>query len=104
MAKYHELVEKYGDEIASIKELRQVYEQRVEEADALSVTDDEYEYQEFMIDDLAYSHSQDAYNEWIIALYELSQDVEAEYCDVPFNKPRKQGMKRFWELAELEPR
>ena len=74
MAKYDDLIKDYADEIAEIKRLGTVYNK---------------------------TSTKEAGDNWTVAVSRLMQDIEQEYDDVPFEKPRQQGIERFWELANI---
>lgn len=96
--KYQELVKKYEAEIASLKRAKT----RLDEAQA--------KFNSFKPNDNIqdYSYSEELSNEWEeanqayqIEASQMTQDIEAEYWDVPFAKARKQGIEKFWELAGI---
>ena len=37
----------------------------------------------------------------MLAMQELTQDIDNEYSAVPYGKPAQQGIEKFWELAGL---
>lgn len=102
MAKYHDLVEQYAEEIRRIKVSKAQYEKLAQQADEINpVMHPEPDYPEIQrawaLADLAENAYQAMMSEWD----KLAQDIEAEYWDVPFNKPRQQGIDGFWREAGL---
>jgi hypothetical protein len=98
--KYQELVRKYSTEIARIKAMQAKVDEakrKVNEFEA-SANWDNYDHDAF--EDLARdweTKSVDLHIEY----EKLSQDIEAEYWDVPFASPRKQGIQKFFEEAGI---
>lgn len=102
MSKYHKLVEQYSEEIAAIKTSKALYEKLAREANEINpVLHPEPDYPEIAraqeLADLAHNAYQGMMCEWD----KLAQDIEAEYWDVPFAKPRQQGIDGFWREAGL---
>lgn len=100
MTKYRHLLDEYAEDIATIKvaqqkeeEARQRYNKWVE-----SQTTDNYDYATEA--ELAAKWDEEDLNVGILCS-KLSQDIEVEYSDVPFAKPRKQGVEKFWELSGI---
>lgn len=103
MAKYHDLVKQYADEIAAIKASKAQYERLACEADEVNpVLHPEPDFDAIAraceLADLAENAYQGMMSEWD----KLAQDIEAEYWDVPFAKPRQQGVDGFWREAGLK--
>jgi len=102
MAKYHDLVKQYAEEIRRIKASKAQYEKLAREADEINPVlhpepDLDAIARAFELADLAENAYQVMMSEW----EKLAQDIEAEYWDVPFAKPRQQGMDGFWREAGL---
>jgi len=97
--KYQELAEKYQAEIVSLKRAKARLDQAEESFNAFRVTSD---------DPIQWDHSEELSREWEkanrayqIEVGQLAQDIEAEYNDVPFAKARKQGIEKFWKVADI---
>lgn len=102
MAKYHDLVERYAEEIERIKVSKAQYEKFSRQADEINPVlhpepDLDAIARVFELADMAEQAYQDMLNE----RDKLAQDIEAEYWDVPFAKPRQQGIDGFWREAGL---
>lgn len=98
--KYQALVKKYEAEIAEIKKAKSRLDQASASFNTFQVTSDEA---------IQWARSEELSHEWELANQEyqivasqLTQDIEAEYWDVPFAKARKQGIEKFWELAGIK--
>jgi hypothetical protein len=91
--KYEELVEKYQAEINRIKDLKARAVAALQAANDCKGDwfDCERLHQAWVDADLDYQ----------IEVDRLHQDIEVEYWDVPFDRPRKQGIEKFWELAGI---
>jgi len=103
MAKYHKLIEQYAEQIAAIKASRAQYERLAREADEINPVlhpepDLDAIARAFELADLAENAYQGMMSEW----NKLAQDIEAEYWDIPFSKPRQQGVDGFWREAGLK--
>lgn len=106
MAKYNELIKEFSTEIESIKCLNVKEAEinvRLTEAYEASIGDGDG-------DDVKYFFSckaiEDEMGQVIEVLHSemsgLSHEVEMAYWEVPFAKPRNQGIAKFWELSGLE--
>lgn len=106
MAKYNDLYEKYQQEIETLKQYKAWADEARAAIDAHDGKDVDWR------DDLAvadhqltgqalYQKWQDLADNYQIAADKLSQDIDAEYHEVPFAKPRQQGIEKFWELTGL---
>lgn len=98
--KYETLVSLYAKEIAECKRLAAIVDTERDAANnAGKGIEDEYE---------AYKASEQAmqsYSFWSMeyqaACAALTQQIEDEYCEVPFAKARQQGIDKFFELAGI---
>lgn len=100
MAKYNELVEKYADDIARIKRLQAQEKEAREKLISFEASANWDNY-----DHAAFEELQEEAGQFVIGLSveldKLTQDIEAEYWDVPFAAPRKKGIEKFFEVAGL---
>lgn len=105
MAKYHDLAAKYAEEIQWIKTSKEQYERLARQADEINpVLHPEPDFVAIAeADDLA-QRAQQAYDGLMCEWEKLSQDIEAEYWDVPFAKSRDAGIEGFWREVGLSPR
>lgn len=117
MAKYHDLVEEYSEQIKSIKAMQKEANALLEKAKAIENQPVEYErsddpqedYERFLAAEAdTFFAAQEVYQKWQelddsiqVERERIAQDLQAEYYDVPFAKPRQQGIERFWELAGI---
>lgn len=94
--KYQELVVKYQSEIACLKRAKARLDEAQAKFNSFKPNDNiqDYSYSEELSDE--WTEANQAYQ---IEASRLTQDIEAEYWDVPFAKARKQGIEKFWELA-----
>jgi hypothetical protein len=104
MAKYNDLIQEFSQEIESIKALQAKKAEintRLTKAYGVGIVDgDEAAAHFFSCEAIADEMSQvlaDLHAE----LACLSHEVEMAYWDVPYAKPRQQGMAKFWELSGL---
>lgn len=105
MAKYHKLVEKHQAEIGNIKALRAEYESLIEQVNAIDpVVHPEPDFEALAKLNALEEEAHELYEELYAAWDMLSQDIEAEYYNVPYSKPRQQGIDGFWREAGLETR
>lgn len=107
MAKYNELVAKYASDIEKLKALK------IEADAALDIAKAHDKKEIDWADDMAvvdyYIAGEELFQKWSrlqqnyqIECERLSQDIEMEYWDVPFSKPRNQGIDKFWELSGIK--
>ena len=110
MSKYHKLVRQYRDEINKIKALKARYETLADKAEKIA---DEIDFnapgepgREFFVAveraDAAMEIAHNAHGDYVYALSMLSEDIEAEYAEVPFSKPRQAGIAGFWREAGIK--
>jgi hypothetical protein len=99
--KYQDLVKKYEVEVAEVRQAKARLDEAKKKFKAFNYDDDDDDIQR-------YAHSEELDHEWQLANQEyqivaskLTQDIEAEYWDVPFAKARKQGIEKFWELVGI---
>jgi len=102
MAKYHELVKKYSEEIASIKEAMKKRDEFVARATAMGHDDDGPMGLPVKAARLL-NVADDLQIEANIAWEKLAQDIEQAYQDASFSKSREQGIEGFWREAGLSP-
>ena len=97
MAKYHELVKEYEDEIAYIKREQKVHDARMAEMNAIPMNEDN-------VAEIAEMAEQDeiAYDDLLLAQEELWQNIVIEYQYVPFAAPRNAGIAGFYRVAGLD--
>lgn len=100
MKKYQRLVEQYKKEI---EEIRQLKAKANEARDKLN----NYENAQ-TFDTYDYEKAAKMAAKWESITAELhgkmellTSEIEAEYHDVPFARPRKAGIEKFWELAGI---
>ena len=106
MAKYNELLEKYQADIARLRKYKAWASEALaacEEHDAKEVDwSDELAVADHHLAGSELAEKwQDASQNFQIEAEKLTQDIDAEYQDVPFSAPRNQGIEKFWELAGL---
>lgn len=98
--KYQELTKKYSEEIARIKRLQAISDEAKKKVDEFKPSGgwDNYDHDAFenLVNDW-----QDKQASLHMEYEKLSQDIEAEYWDVPFAKPRNQGIQKFFEEAGI---
>lgn len=95
MSKYHELIKTYADEIAEIKALKGEYDGLIAKVNAIDpVVHPEPDWD-------ALDEANEIYQIMCICYDKLQQDIEAEYYDVPFAKPRQAGIEGFWRESGL---
>ena len=104
MKKYEVLAEKYASQIARIRHLKSLMDEatakvRDHEKSQVNWQDDEAVADWQRKGEDVYRAWQEADDNYKIECERLSQDIEAEYWDVPFAEPRKQGIARFWEIV-----
>lgn len=98
--KHQELLTKYASEIEAAKAAK---------AKAEDLRDAALEYDNATdLDDYDHTEAERLARQWEAASYEygklmetLRYNVEVEYHDVPFAKPRQQGISAFFATAEL---
>lgn len=95
MAKYHQLVEVFKEDIEYIKELEKEQEKLRLEMQALDMNDPD-ELSEVV--DLSMTLDE-VQAEISFGRHLLSQAIEREYENVPFQKPRLAGIAGFWREA-----
>ena len=101
MSKYHKLVKQYAETIKKIKSLKTEYEALcVEASEAADEQEDPAD--AFFVAEAIYEKAREVNYEMVCALDMLTQDIEVEYHDVPFAKPRQAGIDGFWREAGLK--
>lgn len=103
MAMYHDLVKEYSGEIAEIKTRQTEHDVLVEQLSALPepILHPEPDYVAIgQLDELADKASV-AHDDLMVAWEILSQSIEAEYANVPFDLTARQGIDGFWREAGL---
>lgn len=104
--KYQDLTEQYSGDIEKIRSLKAAVQAALDKVNAHDKANIDWS------DDLAVSDhqedGQDLYRQWQelsdvlnIECEKLTQDIEAEYSEVPFAKSRRQGIEKFWELVGI---
>lgn len=101
MAKYHNLVKVYKEDIEYIKSLEQTYDTLMKRIGAIDLDSrsDLDTIEEFVS---LHERAKDMADDLLLARYLLSQDIEAEYADVPLHGPRQAGIDGFYREAGLE--
>lgn len=117
MAKYNELLAVWKPEIEKIKKWQAQADELLakmrmlenEPVDYETSDDPQKDHENYMIFSAHQQHAiEQIYNQWreideniCIEKERISQDLDAEYAEVPFSKPRQQGISKFWELAGI---
>ncbi len=101
MKKYQQLVQAYSEEISSIKNLQDqenTISQKLDEAwEVATDAGDGYDPEVVELEGQLSAVFQALQSETSA----LSHEIEIEYWEVPFAKPRKQGIGRFFEVAGI---
>jgi len=102
MAKYHKLVKVYAKEITEIKKLKAEYDELIAKANAIKpILHPEPDWDALDEQEELFSQAQEVWEIMCICHDKLTQDVQIEYYDVPFRKPREAGIEGFGRESGL---
>ena len=94
MAKYDDLAKEYSKEIEQAKALKSEHDRLVEKFNSES-SDGEWPSRG------TERAVEESYSKYVNLVEDIRTDIEAEYAEVPYAKPRQQGIKKFFKKAGL---
>lgn len=98
MKKYERLVQSLATQIRELHALRDEYDALVARLNRTNPSHDDFEALDtaFRLSDEADA----AHTLWAVKAEAIQEEVEVAYAEVPFAAPRRQGIEKFWELAD----
>jgi hypothetical protein len=103
MSKYHKLVKFYAKQIAEIKALKAEYDGLVAKVNAIKpVLHPQPDWAALDEQEKLFSQAEEVWQILCICHEKLSMDIQIEYYDVPFKKPRDAGIEGFWRESGLQ--